>query len=503
MSAVEDNDDHDNDPRRPHSIDLTIELERQLDNESLPSTPSNAKRPQSLDPQILAHIITDLTSSLADMTRQRDELAQSLSQIRARENDLTDTLAHMTDKCSKLQEEVDTANHRAKEDENTISVLRTKVEESSFGRVTLQAGTHAPPVRKSKVQSTAFWVGCIQGWSPRNGGPPSSKRASFAPLTGSAVGRINAHRRISSVSDTGFSRLDGGSPHPSASPVNFTFPDYAAQTNMTHQLPPSRRTSGIFGRGSPPSSIIHSEESAEGEMLRKELDSMRSELDEAKIALSEANEAREASDLCVKALRTFIEENNVGATMSSAGGSTGGTPLSFASPSSQADARKSAQGAGAWGFKLWRTGAPATSSVPTTPATPAILPTMAPNPVSLPPPPQPLSRKLGDFFGTRSGSISSPPPSDCHVQNKRQCIMDCQTRHLPKSLSPSQPVLRAQLPRPSVLVKDTQGIWGQVQRGRRTNFPCRQERIEISRRFPYKWWILLPPFYVTYAVLMA
>jgi len=47
-------------PNRPHSIDLTLELERQLDNESLPpNSPRNA-RPQSLDTHVLASIVTQL-----------------------------------------------------------------------------------------------------------------------------------------------------------------------------------------------------------------------------------------------------------------------------------------------------------------------------------------------------------------------------------------------------------------------------------------------------------
>ena len=121
-------------PQRPYSIDLTLELERQLDNESLPPpTPSaDQQRPQSLDPLVLAHIITDLRSSLRATTRERDELAALLSQLHVREKDLTDTLGHMTDKCSKLQEELDNSNTKARDDENTISVLRSKVEESRY-----------------------------------------------------------------------------------------------------------------------------------------------------------------------------------------------------------------------------------------------------------------------------------------------------------------------------------------------------------------------------------
>ncbi|KAF9221419.1 hypothetical protein BS17DRAFT_711764 [Gyrodon lividus] len=452
MAAVEDSNDQLKDTRRPYSIDLTIELERQLDDESLPPpTPVDAKRPQSLDPQVLSHIITGLRMSLADVTRQRDELAQSLSEFRARENDLTDTLAHMTEKCSELQEEVDTAINKAKDDENTISVLRTKVEESRRGLMRLQSESR----RLSQVPSG---LDLSRAGLPALGGPPSSKRASFAPLTGSAVGRINAHRRISSVSDTGFSRLDGGSPHPSPSHANFTLPDNSMQMNKTHQPPQSRRTSGIFGRGSPPPSIIHSEELAEVEMLCKEVRSLRIELDEAKHELSEANEAREASELCVNALRAFIEDNDVGAVTPTANSSTDRAPsLLFASPSSQAEAKKSAPATGGWGFKLWRAETPAKSPVPVAVAAPVTFPTVMPDHI-LSPPPQPLSRKLGEFFGTRTGSISSttpirPPRAEQEAMYNGLSDTSSVEESVAEPVSPASELLR-----PSILVRDTTSV---------------------------------------------
>ncbi|KAF8557743.1 hypothetical protein OG21DRAFT_184379 [Imleria badia] len=416
---------------RPYSIDLTLELERQLDNESLPpDTPADAQRPQSLDPQVLAHIVTNLRSSLAEAARRRDELAQSLSQIQAKEKDLIDTLAHMTDKCSKLQEGLDTANSKAKEDENTISLLRTKVEESRRGLMRLQSESR----RQSQVPSG---LDLSRANLASLAAPPSSKRASFAPLTGSGAGRINAHRRISSVSDSGFAKFDGGSPHA----TNFTFPDNAMLGN---KLASHARSSGIFGRASPPP--FQSDESAEVEMLRKELNSMRTELDEAKHEFNEANEAREASELCVKALRAFIEENNVGPN---AGGSTT-TP-----PSSQAELKKNVQAAGSWGFKLWRT-EPLAKNPPGATSIPIIPPTTTPYIVSSPPP-QPLTRKLGEFFG-RSASISSTTPVKSPRSEQEAAYNGLSdTSSIEESLA--EPVSPAsELPRPSVLVRDTTSV---------------------------------------------
>lgn len=115
---------------RPYSFDLT--LERQLDNESNPNSPSDAIGSHSLDPHVLASIITQLRTSLADVTRERDELSQTVAEQRAREAGAAETMGHMIEKCSKMQEELDNARAHIKDDEDTISILRTKVEESRF-----------------------------------------------------------------------------------------------------------------------------------------------------------------------------------------------------------------------------------------------------------------------------------------------------------------------------------------------------------------------------------
>lgn len=216
---------------------------------------------------------------------------------------------------------------------------------------------------------------------------------------------------------------------------------------LAHKL--ASRSSGIFGRASPPP-VFQLEESAEVEMLRKELNSMRSELDEAKHELNEANEAREASELCVKALRVFIEENNVGAPMPNAGGSTA------IPPSSQAEAKKAVQAAGGWGFKLWRTeplakNPPGAIPIPITPIT------TTPN-IASSPPPQPLSRKLGEFFGARSASISSTTPvKSPRAEHEAMYNGLSDTSSIEESLA--EPVSPAsELPRPSVLVRDTTSV---------------------------------------------
>lgn len=116
--------------QRPFSIDLSLQLERQLalEDDSMPNTPANAHdgKRESLDPHVLAHIIMQLRQSLAEMTKERDDLLQLASTSR----ELQDALQHMTDKATGLEEALSEAKMKIKDDEEAISLLRTKVEES-------------------------------------------------------------------------------------------------------------------------------------------------------------------------------------------------------------------------------------------------------------------------------------------------------------------------------------------------------------------------------------
>ncbi len=117
------------DSHRPSSIDLSLELERELDAESLPNSP-NPPRPQSLDTNVLASIVTQLRLSLAETTKERDTLAEKLAEAQTREEGMRETLEHVTDKCIRMENDLELAANQRKEDEETIAMLRSKVEES-------------------------------------------------------------------------------------------------------------------------------------------------------------------------------------------------------------------------------------------------------------------------------------------------------------------------------------------------------------------------------------
>ena len=75
------------------------------------------------------------------------------------------------------------------------------------------------------------------------GGPSSSKRASFTPLTGSGASRITSHRRISSISEPS-DALDTNGMEPSSPPgVGHAISWGADDSNVKK----ARRSSAFFG----------------------------------------------------------------------------------------------------------------------------------------------------------------------------------------------------------------------------------------------------------------
>jgi hypothetical protein len=137
------------------SIDFSIELERQLETmeASAPTSPSAVAHDadagkvaggdggveavleghpdkELLDPEILAHIVTQLRQSLSEMTKERDELIKMLAHANAEEANVKDALQLMTEKATEVEEELGEAKKRMKEDEEQIVLLRAKVEES-------------------------------------------------------------------------------------------------------------------------------------------------------------------------------------------------------------------------------------------------------------------------------------------------------------------------------------------------------------------------------------
>jgi hypothetical protein len=140
---------------------------------------------------------------------------------------------------------------------------------------------------------------------------------------------------------------------------------------------------------------------AEVETLRMELRSAKEELEVARRELFDARESREASDTCVKALREFIQENNIGAATNSASAK----PPAFTA-GEDLDPKKNGIG---WAFKLWNTEQYAKSIPNITRSSPIRTPMVASA--------APLSKRFGEFFGSRTTTASNSSVSTGQEMN--------------------------------------------------------------------------------------
>lgn len=128
---------HDYNPQRnsQNSIDLSLELERQLDMESLPTSPSDprfAANPTSLDPSVLASLVASLKLTLDKTEAERDELKAQLGEAYNRELGLKDAFDNVSGKCLRLESELSTVVEKSKEDQDAVVMLRGKLEDSRF-----------------------------------------------------------------------------------------------------------------------------------------------------------------------------------------------------------------------------------------------------------------------------------------------------------------------------------------------------------------------------------
>ncbi|KZV60707.1 hypothetical protein PENSPDRAFT_659411 [Peniophora sp. CONT] len=349
------------------SIDLSLELEHQLQLEDDASHPSSS-RPHSLDPHVLSALIKSLHAEVSKLTKERDELAGALGDSREREGDLREEVHRMMETHATMDEQMDELRHKNQEAEESIALLRSKVEDSRRALMRLQTENRRGPGNMSidLSRTSNFTFG---------GGPTSSKRMSFTPVAGSPAAHPG-HRRLAS----NFSAAGG---------------DQDGASVLSIPTGPS----DVFGMGmaSPRSPLMRHESDP---ALQKQIDTLKQQLEETRAELSEAVEARESSDMLAKTLRAFIDEYNVG----QATPPPPEMPRRLSSETKPPPAR--------WGFGLWRSPDPSKDTTPAQGHVPSAS-------VSAPSPPtavEPLTKKLGGFFsGTRrmsqaSVSTSMSPP---------------------------------------------------------------------------------------------
>ena len=122
------------DPTRPHSIDLTLELERQLEAEpeSMPNSPTRTRHSlgPELDPTVVASIVTQLRMQVEELRRERDDLRAQLGEAQTTESGLRDALEQVSAKCARVEEELAKTVEKQQENEDAVTMLRSKLDDS-------------------------------------------------------------------------------------------------------------------------------------------------------------------------------------------------------------------------------------------------------------------------------------------------------------------------------------------------------------------------------------
>jgi len=270
----------------PSSQDFALELEGGFDTRSDDGM-------ISLDPDVLASLVIQLRTNLASAQSEREELITALAISQTQISDL----AYEKERADKLEAELNECYRKNQDSEEIISTLRSKVEESRQGLMRLQAESRRMSQLSIHASSPhAMSPSLDVARSPGIQANRASKRQSLQmpPPSAMPAGLPNgrSHRPESFMSEPGTSNDTEADPS--------TVSSEAATAQNQASVRQSRRQSNLYIR---PGESLLNPMGAEMEALRQELVSVRLELSQTKQELLETKEAREASDVCVKALK--------------------------------------------------------------------------------------------------------------------------------------------------------------------------------------------------------
>jgi hypothetical protein len=290
--------------------DFSLELSGGLESESNDDD-NTLENIVSLDPEVLASLVIQLRTNLSSAVRERndargerDHLIRDLAIVQTRLQELEGTQEREVEYLNEMA----MWRKRCEEAEEQIGMLRGKVEESRRAVMTLQTQSRrlsqlSVPYGSGSPHAQAFGQDSL----PRT--PGFQKRMSLQAVTGNGppapvMGvppKGRSHQRPSSVSDPEFGTSSVGS---LSSHAQSSFPEASSQEadsiGVSKQGSASRRHSAMISR---PTESLLNPMGAELESLRQELIAVRVELMETKQELWESNEAKEASDVCMKALK--------------------------------------------------------------------------------------------------------------------------------------------------------------------------------------------------------
>lgn len=289
----------------PFDTEFSIELSGALDSDEA----HQLENVVNLDAEVLASLVIQLRTNLSSATRERDEL-------KGDRDALIRDLAVMQTRLQELEgaheREVETLNEmvlwkkRCEEAEEQIGMLRGKVEESRRAVMTLQnqswrqsqlgAGCGSPHSSAFAIDSaprtsgfgkrTSLQVGSILGTNTTLLGPPPNRRPSSASEPGRST--TSSESQSSAENSPALSRQPSEHEHARLE-VDSVTSRRASHRQLTLYVRPTESLLNPLG--------------AEVENLRQELVAVRAELSETKNELWEVKEAKEASDVCVRALK--------------------------------------------------------------------------------------------------------------------------------------------------------------------------------------------------------
>ena len=67
-----------------------------------------------------------------EVTKERDELRQQVTKLESDKTGAEDMLSQVSTRCAQMEEELEGTKMKMREDEHSITMLRTKVEESRW-----------------------------------------------------------------------------------------------------------------------------------------------------------------------------------------------------------------------------------------------------------------------------------------------------------------------------------------------------------------------------------
>ena len=110
---------------------MSLELEHQLESELISPTSSVPKEKHlSLDPTVLQGLVQNLRQALLEVTREKEDQAEQITEHVLREADLKHSYDMLVEECESYKSEVESLKKLNQDNEEAISMLRTKLEES-------------------------------------------------------------------------------------------------------------------------------------------------------------------------------------------------------------------------------------------------------------------------------------------------------------------------------------------------------------------------------------